>query len=81
MNEKQHRNDDLLERLIEFSVRVLDVVESLPNSIRSLPSSLHHSLLDIRYSILMAKEMHRDTVTALLTGRAANTQQLIQHTA
>ena len=32
MNEKQQRNDDLQERLIEFAVRVLDVVESLPNS-------------------------------------------------
>ncbi len=51
MNEKQQRNDDLQERLIEFAVRVLDVVESLPNSIPSFPSSLHHSLLDIRYSI------------------------------
>ena len=32
MNEKQQRNYDLQERLIEFAVRVLDVVESLPNS-------------------------------------------------
>jgi len=52
MNEKQQRNHDFQERLIEFAVRVLDVVESLPNSILSFPSSLHHSLLDIRYSIL-----------------------------
>ncbi len=52
MNEKHPRNDDLQERLIEFAVRVLDVVESLPNSIPSFPSSLHPSLLDIRYSIL-----------------------------
>ena len=51
MNEKQQRNYDLQERLIEFAVRMLDVVESLPNSIPSFPSSLHHSLLDIRYSI------------------------------
>ena len=51
MNEKQQRNYDLQERLIEFAVRVLDVVESLPNSILSFPSFLHHSLLDIRYSI------------------------------
>jgi len=40
MNEKQQRNDDLQERLIELAVRVLDVVESLPNSIPSFPSSL-----------------------------------------
>ena len=40
MNEKQQRNDDLQERLIESAVRVLDGVESLPNSIPSLPSSL-----------------------------------------
>ena len=32
MNEKQQRNYDLQERLIEFAVRVLNVVESLPNS-------------------------------------------------
>ena len=32
MNEKQQRNYDLQERLIEFVVRVLNVVESLPNS-------------------------------------------------
>ena len=32
MNEKQQRNCDLQERLIEFAVRVLNVVESLPNS-------------------------------------------------
>ena len=51
MNEKRQRNDDLQERLIEIAVRVLNVVESLPNSIPSFPSSLHHSLLDIRYSI------------------------------
>ena len=31
MNEKE-RNYDLQERLIEFAVRVLNVVESLPNS-------------------------------------------------
>jgi len=49
MNEKQQRNYDLQERLIEFAVRVLDVVESLPNSIPSFPSSLHHSLLDIQF--------------------------------
>jgi len=40
MNEKQQRNHDFQERLIEFSVRVLDVVESLPNPIPSFPSSL-----------------------------------------
>ncbi len=40
MNEQQQRNYDLQERLIEFAVRVLDVVESLPNSIPSFPSSL-----------------------------------------
>ena len=40
MNEKQQRSYDLQERLIEFAVRVLDVVESLPNSIPSFPSSL-----------------------------------------
>jgi len=51
MNEKQQRNDDLQERLIEFAVRVLDVAESLPISIPSFPSFLPHSLLDIRYSI------------------------------
>jgi len=49
MNEKQQRNYDLQERLIEFAVRVLDVVESLPNSIPSFPSFLHHSLLDLRF--------------------------------
>ncbi len=32
MNEKDQRNYDLQERLIEFAVRVLNVVESLPNS-------------------------------------------------
>ena len=32
MNEKQQRNYDLKERLIEFAIRVLNVVESLPNS-------------------------------------------------
>ena len=32
MNEKQQRNYDLQERLIEFAIRVLNVVESLPNS-------------------------------------------------
>ena len=32
MNEQKQRNYDLQERLIEFAVRVLDVVESLPNS-------------------------------------------------
>ncbi len=32
MNEKQQRNYDLQERLIEFAVRVLNVVESWPNS-------------------------------------------------
>ena len=32
MNEKEQRNYDLQERLIEFAVRVLNVVESLPNS-------------------------------------------------
>jgi four helix bundle protein len=32
MNEKDQRNYDLRERLIEFAVRVLNVVESLPNS-------------------------------------------------
>ncbi len=32
MNEKQQRNYDLQERLIEFAVRVLNVVESLANS-------------------------------------------------
>ena len=36
MNEKQQRNYDLQERLIEFAVRVLDGVESLPNSVPSL---------------------------------------------
>jgi len=40
MNEKQRRNYDLQERLIEFAVRVLDVVKSLPNSAPSFPSSL-----------------------------------------
>ena len=53
MNEKQRRNYDLQERLIEFAVRVLDVVKSLPNSTPSFPPSLHHSLLDIQYSILL----------------------------
>ncbi len=48
MNEKQQRNDDLPDRLIEFAVRVLDVVD--PGPIQCLPS-LHHSFLDIRYSI------------------------------
>ena len=43
MNEKQQRNDDLQERLIEFAVRVLDVVESLPNSTPSFPPSLRYS--------------------------------------
>jgi len=47
MNEKQQRNYDLQERLIEFVVRVLDVVDPCP--IQYLPS-LHHSWLDIRYS-------------------------------
>ena len=32
MSEKEQRNYDLQERLIEFAVRVLNVVESLPNS-------------------------------------------------
>ncbi len=32
MNEKDQRNYDLQDRLIEFAVRVLNVVESLPNS-------------------------------------------------
>ncbi len=32
MNEKEQRNYDLQERWIEFAVRVLKVVESLPNS-------------------------------------------------
>ena len=32
MNEKDQRNYDLQERLIEFAVCVLNVVESLPNS-------------------------------------------------
>ncbi len=32
MNEKDQGNYDLQERLIEFAVRVLDVVESLPNA-------------------------------------------------
>jgi len=32
MKEKDGRNYDLQERLIEFAVRVLNVVESLPNS-------------------------------------------------
>ncbi len=32
MNEKDQRNYDLQKRLIEFAVRVLNVVESLPNS-------------------------------------------------
>ncbi len=32
MNEKDQRNYDLQERLIEIAVRVLNVVESLPNS-------------------------------------------------
>ena len=32
MNEKQQRSYDLQERLIEFAVRVLKVVESLPHS-------------------------------------------------
>jgi len=36
----QQRNDDLRERLIEFAVRVRDIVESFPNSIPSFPSSL-----------------------------------------
>ena len=43
MNEQQQRNDDFQERLIEFAVRVLVVVESLPKSIPSFlifPSSL-----------------------------------------
>ena len=32
MNEKEQRNHDLQERLVEFAIRVLNVVESLPNS-------------------------------------------------
>ena len=32
MNEEQRRNFDLQERLIDFAVRVLNVVESLPKS-------------------------------------------------
>jgi len=92
MNEKE-RNYDLQERLIEFAVRVLNVVESLPNSrvgnhvagqlIRSgtspapnygeaLPSFLffssfliHHSLLDIRYSILTARDCIASVVNHL----------------
>ena len=32
MNEKQQRNYDLQDRLINFAVRVLTVVESLPNT-------------------------------------------------
>jgi len=75
MTENQQRNDDLQERLID----VLDVVESLPNSIPSFSSSLHHSMLDIRYSILTAKELHSNTITALLAARAANTPKLIHH--
>jgi len=71
MNEKQQQNYDLQKPLIEFAVPLLDVVESLPNSIPSFPSFLHHSLLDIRYSIL----------TALLAARAENTQQLIHNAA
>jgi len=67
MNEKQQRNCDLQERLIEFAVRVLDVVESLTNSIPSLPfpSSLHHSLLDIRYSILTAIDLRAESHAAI----------------
>ena len=49
MNEKQQRNYDLQERLIEFAVRMLDVVESLPNSIPFLP--FFPSSLLARYSI------------------------------
>jgi len=69
MNEKQQRTYYLQERLIEFAVRVLDVVESWPNSIPSLPSSLHHSWLDIRYSILTAKVLYSNTITTLLAAR------------
>ena len=32
MTNEKERNYDLQERLIEFAVRVLNVVESLPNS-------------------------------------------------
>jgi hypothetical protein len=32
MNEKEQRNHDLQERLVEFAIRLLNVVESLPNS-------------------------------------------------
>jgi len=51
MNEKQQRDYDLQERLIESAVRVLDAVESLPNSIPSFPSFLHHSWLDIQFPV------------------------------
>jgi len=37
VNEKQQRNNDLQERLIEFAGRVLDVFDSLPNSIPCFP--------------------------------------------
>ncbi len=37
--------------------------------------------LDIRYSILTAKELHSNTITALLAARAAHTQQLIDNAA
>jgi len=51
MNEKQQRNYDLQERLIEFAVRVTYVVESLPNSISSFPSPFITpcSIFDIRF--------------------------------
>ena len=114
MNEKEQRNYDLQERLIEFAVRVLNVVESLPNSrvgnhvagqlIRSGTSPapnygeaqsaesrkdfihkmkvalkelretlvwlltsflIHHSLLDIRYSILTARDCIASVVNHL----------------
>ncbi len=64
MNEKQQRNYDLQKRLIEFAVRLLDVVESLPNSVPSFPSFLHHSLLDIRYSIPLLFFVHPSSLLA-----------------
>ncbi len=51
MNKKQQQNDDLQERLIEFAVRVLDVVDPCP--IQYLPSLLPFitpcSIFDIQF--------------------------------
>ncbi len=39
MNEKQQRNYDLQEQLIEFAVHVLNVVESLPIFVASIATA------------------------------------------